>query len=155
MFRSFALLACAAFLPGSAAFAEEDIELNNLYPLSQEYFQLSDRIYFTQDNKGYFEVVKGPFEEGPARCIGGGFGFQDGTSTIEGICIFGEGDHTFTMSWKLGIQGSANTWEISGGTGRYDGMTGSGIATTGAEIMYRAMPLRKTHIIGTVTMPPS
>lgn len=144
--------AAAVLLAAGAAKAEQRIEINNIYPLQQEYFQLSDSIYFHQDNKGYFEVVKGPFEEGPARCVGGGFGFQDGTSTIQGICVFGEAEDTFTMKWTAGEQGAANDWVIVGGTGIYDGMTGQGIATTAVEIMYKAMPLRQSHIIGTVTL---
>ena len=30
---------------------------------------------------------------------------------------------------------------------------GKGIATTGVEIMYKAMPLRQSHIVGSVTIP--
>lgn len=136
----------------SAAQAEEDIELNNIYPTNSELFMLSDRAFYTQDNKGHFEVVKGPFEEGPARCIGSGFVLKDGVTDVEGICIFGEADNSFTMKWEAGAQGAANAWTIVSGTGRYEGMTGAGIATSGVEILYRAMPMRQTHIIGKVTL---
>ena len=146
-------IALVSFLASSPAFAEERIEINNIYPLNQEYFQLSDSVYFMQDNRGYFEVVEGPLEEGPARCVGGGFGAQNGENSIQGVCVFGEGKDTFTMRWKAGEQGKANTWSIVGGTGKFDGMTGQGIATTGAEIMYKAMPLRQSHITGTVNIP--
>jgi hypothetical protein len=146
-------LITAGLFAASTAAAQETLEINNIYPMTEESFQLSDRIYFTQDNRGYFEVVQGPAKDGPARCIGGGFGLRDGTKTIEGICIFGEGEDTFTMAWQAGQQGAANDWQIVAGTGRYDGMTGSGIASTGVEIMYKAMPLRQTHIIGTVEIP--
>ena len=57
------------------------------------------------------------------------------------------------MAWEAGEQGAANVWHIVDGTGRYEGMTGSGIATTDTEIMYKAMPLRQTHIVGTVDIP--
>ena len=143
----------AALLATGAAHADQPIELNNVYPLNQEYFQLSESMYYTQDNRGYFEVVEGPFEEGPARCVGSGFGFRDGTNSIDGICIFGEGEDTFTMRWKSGEKGEANTWSIVAGTGRYDGMTGEGIATTAVEVMYKAMPLRQSHILGRVDIP--
>ena len=146
-------IALVGFLTASPAFAEERIEINNIYPLNQEYFQLSDSVYFMQDNRGYFEVVEGPLEEGPARCVGGGFGAQNGKNSIQGVCVFGEGEDTFTMRWKAGEQGKANAWSIVGGTGKFDGMTGQGIATTGAEIMYKAMPLRQSHITGTVNIP--
>jgi len=140
-------------LAASTAFAQERVELNNIYPINQERFQLSDSFYYMQDNQGFYEVVEGPFEEGPARCVGAGFGYQDGTNSIDGICIFGEGDDTFTMRWRAGEQGTANTWTIEVATGKFDGMTGEGIATTGVEIMYKAMPMRQSHIVGTVSIP--
>jgi hypothetical protein len=144
---------CGVMFVASAAGAQQRIELNNIYPMSQESFQLPDSIFYTQDNQGYFEVIEGPFEEGPARCVGSGFGFQNGTNSIAGICIFGEGNDTFTMSWKAGEQGAANTWIIAASTGRFSGMTGEGIATTSVEIMYKAIPMRKSHILGTVEIP--
>lgn len=146
-------LVLAGALSAGPAFAQERIEINNFYPLNQEYFQLSDSVYYTQDNQGYFEVVEGPLEEGPARCVGGGFGAQNGENSIQGVCVFGEGIDTFTMRWKAGEQGAANTWSIAGGTGKFEGMTGEGIATTGVEVMYRAMPMRQSHIVGTVNIP--
>ena len=133
--------------------AQERLEINNIYPITQEMIQLSDRMFFTQDNQGYYDVVEGPLEDGTARCIGSGFGFRVGASTINGICIFTEGDNTFTMSWKAGEKGAANTWEIIDGTGRFKGMTGDGIATTGIEVVYRARPMRQSHIVGTVIIP--
>ncbi len=151
-FSSF-IFAVACVLATGAATAQERIEINNVYPINQEYFQLPEGVYYTQDNRGYFEVIEGPLDEGPARCVGGGFGTQDGTNTIEGVCVFGEGEDTFTMRWKAGNQGAANTWTIVAGTGKFDGMTGEGIATTGVEIMYKAMPLRQSHIVGSVTIP--
>ena len=146
-------IAMAGAALAGAAGAAERIEINNIYPLNEESFQLADRIFFTQDNRGYYEVVEGPLENGPARCIGSGFGFRDGLNTITGICVFGEGEDTFTMSWKAGEQGAANSWKIVDGTGRFAGMTGEGIASTGTAVMYRAMPLRQTHIVGTVDIP--
>ena len=145
-------LALIGFVASNPALAADRIEINNIYPLNQEFFQLSDSVYYMQDNRGHFEVVEGPLEEGPARCVGGGFGSQNGENSIQGVCVFGEGEDTFTMRWKAGEQGAANTWTIVGGTGRFDGMTGDGIATTGVEIMYKAMPMRQSHIVGTVNV---
>jgi len=143
----------AGVLIAQSAFGQERLEINNFYPLSGETIDLDGRVFFTQDNRGHFEVVEGPIKEGPARCVGSGFGYQDGTNTIQGICIFGEGDATFTMKWKAGEKGEANTWTIVAATGAYKGMTGEGIATTAKQVMYKAMPLRQTHIVGTVEMP--
>jgi len=47
----------AGLLTTCTAVAQERIELNNIYPLNQEIFQLSDRIYFTQDNQDRKSVV--------------------------------------------------------------------------------------------------
>jgi hypothetical protein len=137
-------------VPASAE--QQRIEINNIYPLNQENFDLGDHIFHLTDNMGGFEVVEGPMDDGPARCLGSGFGFEDGTNSITGICVFGEGKDTFTMRWKAGEKGAANTWEIITGTGRYDGMTGSGIATTDIASAYRALPLRRTHLVGTVEL---
>lgn len=145
--------ALALALSSGAGLAQETFEVNNIYRMNQESFQLKDKIFYTQDNDGYFEVVQGPVEEGPVRCIGSGFGFQDGTNSIEGICIYGEGEDTFTMEWKAGQQGAANSWVITTGSGKFHGITGEGIATTSVEIMYKAMPLRQSHVIGTITLP--
>lgn len=145
--------ALAGFLAAGPALGGERIEINNIYPLNQEYFQLPDSVYYTQDNKGYFEVVEGPVDDGPARCVGAGFGSRDGENSIEGVCVFGEADDTFTMLWKAGERGAANTWSIVQGTGKYQGMTGEGIATTSVEVMFKAMPLRQSRITGTVNIP--
>ena len=145
------LLLAVLSVPVSAD--EQRIEINNVYPLNQENFDLGDHIFHLTDNTGGFEVIEGPMDDGPARCMGSGFGFKDGTNTINGICVFGEGDDTFTMRWKAGEKGAANTWEIVTGTGRYEGMTGSGIATTDIASAYRALPLRRTRIVGTVVIP--
>lgn len=153
MHRPILTVSFAGMIATSAVFAGERVELNNIYPLNQEFIQLSDSVYYTQDNSGFFEVVEGPFQEGPARCIGAGFGFEDGTNSIKGVCIFGEGEDTFTMKWVAGEKGDANTWNIVGGTGKFEGMTGEGIATTGVDIMYKAMPMRQSHIVGTVDIP--
>lgn len=152
MKRTICALVIGASLAAGAAQAEQRIEINNTYPITQESFQLADRVFYTQDNRGYFEVIEGPFTEGPARCIGSGFGLQDGRSTVTGICIFGEGEETFTIVWEAGQQGAANSWTVVDGTGRYRGMTGSGIATTNIATMYKALPLRETHIVGTVQL---
>ncbi len=148
----FCASAALLVMASSGANAQERLEINNIYPLNQELFQLSTKAYLFQDNVGFYEVIEGPLEEGPARCIGGGFSERDGVNSIEGICIFGDGEHTFTISWKAGEQGAANTWNVVAGTGRFAGMTGEGIATTGVSILYEAMPRRKSHIVGTVTL---
>lgn len=145
--------ALALVLTAGASIAQDRIVINNIYRINQESYQLADKIFFTQDNDGYFEVIEGPLEEGPVRCIGSGFGHKDGTGSIEGICIYGEGEDTFTMEWQAGQQGAANTWIIQTGSGKYEGITGEGIATTSVEIMYKAMPLRESRVVGTITLP--
>ncbi|NKB28895.1 MAG: hypothetical protein GKR99_15630 [Rhodobacteraceae bacterium] len=151
--QTFRITLLLAILAAPVSAGEQRIEINNVYPLNQENFGLGDRIFHLTDNTGGFEVIEGPMDDGPARCLGSGFGFEDGTNSITGICVFGDGDDTFTMRWKAGEKGAANTWEIITGTGRYEGMTGSGIATTDIASAYRALPLRKTHIVGTVEIP--
>jgi len=142
----------AGMFVSGAAFAQERIELNIIYPLNQEVFQLHDGVYFTQDNQGYFDVVEGPLEDGAARCIGGGFAGGGRENSVEGICIIGEDADTFTLRWEVDETGISNNWTIVAGTGRFEGATGEGVATTGVAIMYRAMPLRQTHLVGAIGM---
>jgi hypothetical protein len=151
--KSLQFISLLAILGAPAGADEQRIEINNIYPLNQENFNLGDHIFHMTDNTGGFEVIEGPMDDGPTRCLGSGFGFEDGTNTITGICVFGEGDDSFTMRWKAGEKGAANTWEIVIGTGRYEGMIGSGIATTDIVSAYRALPLRRTHIVGAVEIP--
>ncbi|GAB5449486.1 hypothetical protein [Gymnodinialimonas sp.] len=149
-------IVCSAIIVGavvsSAASAQERIELNFIYPLNQETFQLNDGVYFTQDNLGYSEVVEGPLEGGAVRCMGSGFA-GGGVNSVEGICIIGEGENTFTIRWAPGDMGLSNDWSVVAGTGTFDGASGEGVATSGAEILFRAMPLRQTHLVGTITLP--
>jgi len=142
-----------ALTAGVAAAGEHPIEINNHYFQNEDKYPTRDGYYFTQDNEGRFEAIQGPFENGPARCIGSGFVHEGRNPEIGGICIFGEGEDTFTMSWKVNYPKMRNDWQIVGGTGRYEGMTGEGVATTDIEVVYHAMPLRQTHIIGTVDLP--
>jgi hypothetical protein len=153
MTRQHIAAALALVLTAGASVAQDRIVINNIYRINQQSYQLADKIFFTQDNDGYFEVIEGPLEEGPVRCIGSGFGNQDGTGSIQGICIYGEGDDTFIMEWQAGQQGAANTWTIDSGSGKFEGITGEGIATTSVEIMYKAMPLRESRVVGTITLP--
>jgi hypothetical protein len=151
--KSLQFISLLAILGSPAGAGEQRIEINNVYLLNQENFDLGDHIFHMTDNTGGFEVIEGPMDDGPTRCLGSGFGFEDGTNTITGICVFGDGDDSFTMRWKAGEKGAANTWEIIIGTGRFEGMIGSGIATTDIVSAYQALPLRRTHIVGTVEIP--
>ena len=138
----------------SASLAEQRIELNMEATMnSRDTFELSDGGFYYQDSESYTEVVEGPLEDGPSRCLGSGFYFKDGTNDIGGICVYGVGADTFTIKWKAGEQGAANTWTVVAGTGKYRGMIGEGIATNLTEQFQRAMRLVKTHVVGTVTMP--
>lgn len=151
MLRALGTAMFVAAIATSSACAQERIELNFIYPLNQEVFQLNDGTYFTQDNQGYFEVVEGPLEDGVVRCIGAGFDGSSGNS-VDGICILGEDADTFTLRWSVHPSQMSNVWTIVAGTGRFEGATGEGVATTGAELLFRAMPLRETHVVGTITL---
>jgi len=154
MFRHSMTAAALAAMSAGTAVAGEALEINNTYPINEQTFRLSDRLFFTMDDKGSSEVVKGPFQNGPTHCLGSGFIFPGGRMDISGICIFGEGADTFTMAWKTGGQtGAANTWKIVAGTGKYAGMTGEGMSTSGTVKDFRALPLRETHFSGTVDLP--
>lgn len=141
-------------LIANVADAEQPIELNMQARAKQaEQFQLDGKTFYFADTAGYYESVVGPAGDGPTRCLGSGLYYPDGTNDIEGLCIFGEGPDTFTMTWISGEQGSANTWEIVAGTGRFLGATGEGISTRDEELLFKAMPMTHLHVVGTINLP--
>lgn len=70
----------------------------------------------------------GPLHLGPANCFEGFFA-HDGKGKGAGFCAFGDvdGDRLFTQyTGTFGPDGANGTNEITGGTGKYSGITGSG-----------------------------
>lgn len=150
LFATFCIFACGT----DAAYAEQRLELNMQAALNQrQEFQLNENKFYIQDSRSHYVSVEGPAGEGPSHCLGSGFYNADGTNDIQGICIFGEGDDTFTMSWKAGEKSAANTWVIVGGTGKFTGMSGDGISTNRVERLFKAMPFMYTHVVGTIEIP--
>jgi hypothetical protein len=70
----------------------------------------------------------GPLHLGPANCFEA-FSANDGRGTTRGVCAFGDpdGDRVFTsFTGSFGPDGANGTNEITGGTGKYTGIQGSG-----------------------------
>ena len=70
----------------------------------------------------------GPLHLGPANCVDT-FDLIDGEGTDKGFCAFGDadGDRIFTaFTGTIGPDGASGTNEITGGTGKYAGIQGSG-----------------------------
>ena len=70
----------------------------------------------------------GPLHLGPANCFEA-FMIVDGKGRARGHCAFGDsdGDRLFTdFTGTFGADGASGTNEISGGTGKYAGIQGSG-----------------------------
>jgi hypothetical protein len=70
----------------------------------------------------------GPLHLGPANCYEA-FSANDGRGKTRGVCAFGDpdGDRVFTdFTGTFGPDGANGTNEITGGTGKYAGIQGSG-----------------------------
>lgn len=70
----------------------------------------------------------GPLHLGPANCFES-FEMIGGKGTSRGVCAFGDvdGDRLFTsFTGSFGPDGAQGTNEITGGTGKYAGIQGSG-----------------------------
>lgn len=70
----------------------------------------------------------GPLHLGPANCSTS-FVVTEGNGTLVGYCAFSDadGDRIFTdVDGKIGPSGAEGTNKISGGAGKYAGITGSG-----------------------------
>jgi len=87
-------------------------------------FQGQDRAVGTTFN----DKGSGPLHLGPANCSGS-FVVTDGSGPNKGYCAFGDpdGDRIFTdFTGNITPNGAEGTNVISGGTGKYAGITGSG-----------------------------
>jgi hypothetical protein len=70
----------------------------------------------------------GPLHLGPANCFEA-FSVNDGKGKTRGVCAFGDpdGDRLFTdFTGTFGPDGASGTNEITGGTGKYAGIQGTG-----------------------------
>lgn len=146
------LVYCAALSVASSAIAGERVSATNFYVVKQEQIPAGGGgVFWTEDNVGTFSVEEGPIDPGFARCIGSGFGGPGGVEG-DGICIFGEGDDTFTMRWEVVAFGS-NTWRIVAATGKYTGMTGTGTTKTRVDSKFLKLPHRISDWEGEVVLP--
>lgn len=125
------LLILFALVVPTGLLAGERVSATNYYVVNQELFEAGNSVWFwTEDNVGSFTVNEGPLESGFSRRVGSGFSGPSGAGvTGEGICIYGEGEDTFTMTWKVESFGK-NNWIIVEGTGKYFGISGNGTTKT-------------------------
>ncbi len=143
-----------AFLFSTGSFAGERVLATNFYVVNQELFGAGvDRWFWTEDNVGSFKVKEGPLDPGFARCVGSGFAGPDVAGvTGSGICIYGEGEDTFTMTWKVEAPGK-NSWRMVDGTGKYHGISGSGTTKTRVASKFLKLPHRVSDWEGEISVP--
>ena len=136
------LMCCAALSMASSAIAGERVSATNFYVVKEEQIPAGNgSVFWTADNVGTFTVEEGPIEPGFARCIGSGFGGPGGIEG-DGICIYGEGEDTFTMKWQ-----------IVTATGKYAGMTGSGTTRTRRDSKFLKLAHRISDWEGKIDLP--
>ena len=137
-------------LSGSLALAQDRVSGENSYALREVKWTLNDGVYWQQENFGTYTVGEGPIAPGFVECIGAGFGGASGVRG-EGICIFRNDEGSFTWTWQA-IPGQMNNWQVAAGTGRYEGMTGSGTAKSKIHSEFTAMAHRVTSWEGQIKL---
>ena len=138
-----------AFLVASPQIlAAEPVSGTNSYVLKEEHWHMRYLIYWEQENFGTFTVSLSPIEPGFVECRGAGFGRPSGVKG-EGICIFENDEGTFTWTWQA-TPGEMNSWQVSDGTGKYEGMTGSGTARSRIQSEFTALQQRVTDWKGEI-----
>lgn len=126
---SFAVLcsgAVAQALPKSGSISfhtgwKDTFEANEV--ADKRYHGLDRSVGTTFNDKG-----SGPLHLGPADCAGA-FMVIEGSGTNKGYCAFGDadGDRVFTeFTGTISPTGAEGTNTLTGGTGKYSGITGSG-----------------------------
>ena len=135
-------------------FAGERVSATNFYVVNQEIFPAGPNLWFwTEDNAGSYTVTEGPLDPGFARCVGSGFSGVHGAGVSgDGVCIYGEGEDTFTMTWKIEGFGK-NSWRIVDSTGKYLGMSGSGTTKTRIDSKFLKLPHRVSDWEGEIEFP--
>ncbi len=144
-------LSIVAALISGTCFAGERIAGSNAYFLNEQIWNTGKGTgFWMQNNFGTFEVTEGPLDPGPVECHGSGFWTEFGASvTGDGICIYGNGQDTFTLRYTSN-PGRAATWEIIDATGKYAGMTGSGKSATRQTDEGIKIRIRVTDWVGEV-----
>ena len=121
----------------SSALAGEIISGTNTYVTEQRTWKTGAHSgYYMYDSTGTFKAHSGFMPDIPVECHGAGFWTSEEIMG-EGICIFGEAPHRWTVAFKMApgekfntqtIEGykRRGTWTVVNGTGKYFGMTGNG-----------------------------
>ncbi|QIE57366.1 hypothetical protein G5B40_19120 [Pikeienuella piscinae] len=91
--------------------------------------------WWTATMVGEYEAVSGPIPAGRIECRGGGY-WNKSIREANGVCVFGEASDTWMLRYRATeIDRASRTtagympigeWTVLAGTGRYNGMTGSG-----------------------------
>ena len=139
-----AVTAMSVLLAGSAL-AGEMISGTNTYVTEQRTWDTGESSgYYMYDSTGTIEAHAGPLPNGPIECHGAGFWTPEEIMG-DGICIFGEAPHRWTVAFNMDLGNQFNaqraeqyrrrgTWEVVRGTGKYVGMTGTGSFVTGPVV---------------------
>ena len=125
----------------SSALAGELISGTNTYVTEQRTWKTGEHSgYYMYDSTGTFKAHSGLMPNSPVECHGAGFWTPEEIMG-EGICIFGEVPHRWTVAFKMASGEKFNaqtiekykrhgTWTVVSGTGKYVGMTGTGSFVT-------------------------
>lgn len=149
MLRS--MLVTVALISPQCLFATEKIAVTNYYVVNQEQLPAGEVVFWKEDNYGTYTVEEGPIDSGFVRCVGSGFGGPSGVNG-SGVCVYGENEDTFTMRWDV-VSFGFNEWQIVSSTGKYAGMTGTGVTRTRVDSKFLKLPHRISEWEGEVNLP--
>ena len=138
MYRRYVTVAAGVFLAISwtSIYAQQlpksgNINFHTSWKLAGEAITPADKHMLGHDSavgSTFNDKGSGPLHLGPANCFYT-FMMVDGRGKNKGSCAFGDpdGDRIFTdFTGNLSSDGDQGTNEISGGTGKYAGIQGSG-----------------------------
>jgi hypothetical protein len=143
--KSVAVVTVMGIVLAGSALAGEMISGTNAYVTDQRTWKTGEFSgYYMYDSSGTMDTHAGPMPNGPVECHGAGFWTPEEIMG-EGICIFGEAPHRWTVAFamdpgnKFDAQRAENyrrrgTWKVLHGTGKYVGVTGTGSFVTGPVV---------------------
>lgn len=146
------LIFLLAALTGFAAAAGERVSGENHASSKERAWRFSnDRSFWISESYGMAAIREGPLEDEPFECHGSGF---SGATYMRGggVCIFGVAPDTYVWKWTA-AEGRFNEWEIIDATGKYAGMTGSGVVASRPVANHQPMAQRIHDWSGEIEQP--
>lgn len=141
-----------AALTAFASTAGERVSGENHGSSKERAWRFSDhRSFWVSESYGMATIKEGPLSDEPFECHGSGFSGAT-YNRGDGICVFGVAPDAYVWKWTAS-EGRANDWEIIDATGKYQGMTGSGVVASRPVANQQPMAQRVHIWSGEIDLP--